>query len=360
MAASKRPARRGSGKWMVLGVAALAAFVAVETGWAGFGWAALRSAIYPNDAALLGWVPGDTAGVAIVDPHQLKLEALGAEGTTSRSALARTRDDVKQVTGIDLAFDVDKLLLSPSLVVAHGRFDRKKLSDKLAEHRYVLAEHRGETYLVRAGEDAIAVVDGSVLLYGDEAGIKAAIDAHEDGTALEKNEQVVARLAKLGWNHPLLVTVRLVDDKPSLHTILTGSTGPRAVTAGVTTLAGLDVDVIVESASPSAGAELAKVLDEKRRSAGAPLPATTGGGPSATMGGSPPSLPGLGAEVTPVVADLAKKATVAADPQTGAVKIHVHVDPAQLDTLVKHAGAAAPFADAYKSMRLFQLLSPGG
>src|SRR5580704_9297859 len=109
MAAIKKPVerRRGRGKWMVLGVTALVGFLAVETGWAGFGWAMLRSRVYPNDAALLGWVPGDTGGVAIVDPHQLELSALGAEGSPSRSALSRTRDDVKQATGVDLAFDVD-------------------------------------------------------------------------------------------------------------------------------------------------------------------------------------------------------------------------------------------------------------
>ncbi len=50
---------------------------------------------------------------------------------------------MKGATGIDLAFDVDKLLLSPSLAVAHGRFDQKKLAERLTEHRYVLAEHKG-------------------------------------------------------------------------------------------------------------------------------------------------------------------------------------------------------------------------
>ena len=172
MGATMKAKPAGRGKWMALGVTALAGFLAVETGWAGFGWAQLRSAVYPNDMALLGWVPGDTGTIVIVDPHQLDLKALGVEGSTSRTALERTRDDVKKATGIDLAFDVDKLLLSPSLVVGHGRFDRQRLADKLTEHRYTAAEHGGETYLVRAGEDAIAVIDGSILLYGDEPAIK--------------------------------------------------------------------------------------------------------------------------------------------------------------------------------------------
>ncbi len=342
MAATTKNAKpAGRGKWMALGVTALAAFLAVETGWAGFGWAQLRSAVYPNDVGLLGWVPGDTGAIVILDPHQLKLEALGVEGSTTRTALERTRDDVKKASGINLAFDVDKLLFSPSLVVGRGRFDRKRLTAKLAEHRYAAAEHAGETYLVRAGEDAIAVVDGSVLLYGDEAGIKAAIDAHQGGTSLAKNEQVEARLAQVGWNHPLLATVRITDDKPSLRAILTGSTGPRAVTVGVTTLAGLDVDATVEAASPSSGAELAKLLDEKRR-------------------GVEGFTPIVGAEVAPILVDIAKKATIAADPQTGAVKGHVHLDQGQLDTLAKHARAALPVAEMYKNVRLFQLLAPGG
>ena len=157
-------------------------------------------------------------------------------------------------------------------MVARGRFDGKKLADKLIESHYALAEHKGETYLVRAGEDAIAAIGGSVLLYGDEAGVKAAIDAQKDGTSLQKNEQVTARLSQMGWNHPLLVTVRITDDKPSVREVLTGATGPRAVTVGVSTLAGLDLDAVVETPSPSAGAELAKLLDEKRQAAGSLVP----------------------------------------------------------------------------------------
>jgi hypothetical protein len=339
-AIKKTPKPAGRAKWKVLGVTAVAAFLAVETGWAGFGWAALRSAVYPNDASLLGWVPGDTAAVVIVDTHQIDQKALGAEGSTARTALTRTRDDVKRATGVDLVFDVDKLVITPSLVVARGRFDQKKLADKLAEHRYVLAEHKGETYLVRAGEDALAVIGGSVLLYGDEAGIKAAIDAQKDDTSLEKNEQVTDRLSRVGWNHPILATVRINDDKPSVRALLTGSTGPRAVSVGVSMLAGLDVEATVEEPSPSAGAELAKLIEEKRQNAAA-------------------LVSGAGAEVAPILTDVAKKATVAADPTTGAVKAHLHVDPTQLDVLARNASAALPLAEAYKNMRLFQLLAPG-
>jgi len=328
----------GWGKWKALGVLGAVAFLAVETGWAGFGFAKLRSAVYPADPWLLGWVPGDTHAVVIFDPHQLQDKALGGEGSTLRSALERTRDDVKKVTGIDLAFDVDKLVLTPSLVVARGRFDKKKLADKLTESHYALAEHKGETYLVRTGEDAIAAIDGSVLLYGDEAGVKAAIDAQKDDTSLGKNDQVKARLSQMGWNHPLLVTVRIADEKPSVREVLTGATGPRAVTAAASTLGGLDLDAVVETPSPSAGAELAKLLDEKRQAAG-------------TL------VPGAPADASAIVTEVAKKATVTADPQTGAVRAHAHLDDKQLDALAKSA-KSLPLAEWYKDFRLFQLLAP--
>ena len=52
-------------------------------------------------------------------------------------------------------------------------------------------------------------------------GIKAAIDAHTSGDSMEKNEQAVASLKRIGWDRPLLITmVQLTDQKPSLRQIL--------------------------------------------------------------------------------------------------------------------------------------------
>jgi hypothetical protein len=182
------PRRRGGrAKWVALAALALGGLVAVEAGWAGFGWGQLRAAVFPRDEALLGWVPGDTGAILVLDPHLFDPKALGADGNAARAALEATRDDVKKATGVDLFFDVDKLVLSPSLAVARGRFDGKKLRDRLAEHRYAPAEHKGFAYLARAGEDAIAVVDDSILLYGDAPSIEAAIDAHDGAASLEMN-----------------------------------------------------------------------------------------------------------------------------------------------------------------------------
>jgi hypothetical protein len=339
MAETKTGKRGSGGKWVVLGGLVLAALVAVETGWAGWGAAHLRAAVFPRDESLLGWVPGDTAALVVVDPHQLHLDALGPEGSTPRTALLRTRDDIKQATGIDLSVDVDKLVLSNALVVARGRFDGKKLQERLADHRYVPQAHEGTTVLVRAGEDAIAVIDDAVLLYGDEAGVKAGLTAHAQGTSLEKNEATTARLRQIGWNHAALVSVRITDDKPSVRQMLSGSTGPRAVSVAVSTTLGVDVDARVEAASPGGAGELAKLLEEKRKA-----------------GGEATAL--VGQDAAAILADVAKKATITAD--DASVRIHAHLDPAQVDALVKNAKASAPLAELYKTVRLYQLLAPGG
>lgn len=333
--------RRGKARWVALAAIALAGFVAVEAGWAGFGWAQLRAAVFPRDESLLGWVPGDASMLLVVDTHLLDLKALGPEGSPARTTLETTRDDVKKATGIDLAFDVDKLVLSPSLAVLRGRFDDKKLAERLAEHRYAPVEHKGVRYLARQGEDAIAVIDGDVLLYGDAPSIEAAIDAHEGGTSLEKNERLTARLRRTGWDHPVIATARFADDKPSLRQILSGGGGPQAVSAAFTTLSGLDVDASVESASINDADELRKLLDDKRGSVDA-------------------LAPYVGPDVAPILANAAKKATLTVDPTTNAVKIHAHLDQADVDTLIKKGQKSKPLADAYKTLRLFQLLVPTG
>ena len=317
---------------------AAACFIAVETGWAGFGWAQLRSVVYPRNDALLEWVPADTQAVAVVDPHQIRLKALGGEGSVVRTWLERVRADVKKAAGVDLVFDVDKVVLTPGLIVMSGRFDGEKLAAKLAEYRYARADHGDRSYLVRAGEDAVMVVGDDVLVYGDDDTIKASIDA-KAGTSLAKNQPVVDRLAQTGWNHPLLATIQLGGDRPSLRSMITGSTGPRAVSFSVRGDRGVDVQASVEAATPSAGAELAKLLDEKRASA-ADLQALAG--------------PDLGAQLTTV----AKDATIKADPVSGQVAIGVHVSSDALDAVMRAAEQSGPLADMYKTFRLVQLLAP--
>jgi hypothetical protein len=185
-------------------------------------------------------------------------------------------------------------------------------------------------------------VEDSVLVYGDEAAIKASIDA-KDGikaaASLASNGEVVDRLAQIGWNQPLLGTVALGGDRPSLRSMITGSTGPRAVSFGVRGDRGVDVRAAIDAVSPSAGQEVATLVDEKRANA-TELQAL------------------VGQDLATSVASIAKDATVKADPVTGQVAIAAHVPSESLDAVLRAAARSAPLSDTYKTFRLVQLLAP--
>lgn len=328
----------GSAKWAVLGGLFLVVVIAVQGGWAGLGWAMIKSSVLPGDEGLLAYVPEDAGGVLLVDPHQIEPKALGSDTGAVRQWLVRTREDMKKATGVDLFYDVDKMAVAPSIAVIRGRFDKGGLEKRLAEMSYKPAEHDGQKYLSRTGEDAVCVVDGSLVLYGDASSIEASLDAKKSGKSMEKKEGVVDRLKAVGFNHPVLLTIALGEARPSVRDILTGSGGPKAVTIGLTTLAGLDVDAAVESQSAGSAEELRKLLDEKRQGAGA-------------LG------PFIGGQAGDVLAASLKKAELkAVDAQ---VVGHMHLTPEELDTVLKAAGSAAPFGALYKDLRLFQLLVPG-
>ncbi|WP_437760364.1 hypothetical protein [Sorangium sp. So ce1389] len=333
--------KRGKAKYIVLLGLVVSIVLAQQTGLLGFGLAHLRAATFPKDESLLEYVHGSAPGVVIVDPHQLDLKALGPEGGSVRQHIERTRDDIKKATGIDLGFDVDKLILSPSIVVARGRFNEQKLAERLAEHSYVQAEHKGVKYLVRAGEDAIAVRDGSILLYGAEPELRASIDAEEAGTSLASREEATSRLAHIGWDRPLLGVALLSESKPSLRAILTGSTGPRAVTVGISTKGGLSATVAIDAASADAAEELRKLLEEKRANLDA---LKSLAGPEAGAG----------------LAEIAKRAALTVDAGPGRLMVQVDVRPEELDVLAKAgAKAAGSLGEVYKNVRLLQLLAPG-
>ncbi len=333
-------ARNSRKSWVVLICLGLAVFLAVKTGWAGFGWAQLKSTVYPGSDGLLEWIPADTQAVAIVDPHQIHPKALGWERGAAREWLDRVRHDVKSAAGVDLAFDVDKLAITPTLVVMSGRFDGDGLASRLTEYKYAKAAYSGRTYLVRVGEDALMVVDDNRLLYGDETSIKAAIDA-KGGASLAKNDSVVARLARTGYKQLLVGTFQLTGGRPSLRSMLTGNTGPRAISIGVRSSQGVDVQATVEVASPSLAEELARLLDEKRAGLAESVQATTG--------------PELGT----LLAKVAHDTTIKADPATGQVDLRTHVSSSDLDALVQSAEKSQPLTEAYKTFRLVQLLAPG-
>lgn len=297
------------------GAMGLGLLVSYFTGHLGFAIGEVRAQVFPRDTALLEYVPDEARAVLIVDPHRLDLMALGGPRTQAAQQLSRAREDVKKLTGIDLFFDVDKLALSTSGVVARGRFDRAKISAKLQEARYKVAEYKGHPYLIRAEQDALCVLD-DVFIYGDLASITQSIDARETKRSFASNEAALSRLEGVGWAHAVIGTVQFAEAEPSIRQALVGASGPRAYTVAVTTKAGATFDVRVETLSQSAATETAKLLDEQRRK---PLYAAALGLVNEK----------LGAQLNAA----AQSAEIAALPNSDDVQIKVHLTPENIEGL---------------------------
>ncbi|MGA2450578.1 MAG: hypothetical protein ABTD50_18070 [Polyangiaceae bacterium] len=330
--------RRGRAKWVALVLFGGLVFLAVKVGWAGFAWAHIKSATVPRDDALLAWIPADTTAVAVVDPHQVSPKTLGAAQGVVRTSLERLRSDIQKATGVDLAFDVDKVAVTPSLLVMRGRFDGERITQKLAEYGYVRADYQGRHTVVRAGEDALFVSDDEVIVYGDEASIKSSADARA-GISLANDDQIVARLAQIGWNHALIGTVRLGADRPSLRAMIAGTSGPHAVTFGLRAAKGIQIDARVEVGSATSAEEFGKLLEDKRMTAGE-------------------ALRSWGPDLAAQIAEVARTATVRVDAPSATVRLNATVSPDSVDALYKAASASPWVAETYKTYRLAQLLAP--
>jgi hypothetical protein len=339
--AQTKATRRGlfsRAKWPAVGVLVAAAAVAQVTGYLGFAIGELKASVFPRDNGLLEYLPDTTRALVVIDPHRIDVMSVGGPRGQIGTNLVRIREDIKHLTGVDMYIDVDKIILSPSLVVARGRFDAARIASKLAESRYASAEYKGHTYLVRPGEDALAVL-GDVLLYGDEPAIRASLDAQAAKTSLAESDRVKDRLSAIGWGNPLIATVQLLDERPSIKQTVAGSTGPRAYSVAIRTHAGMDVDVLVEAASPGAAQETARLLDEKRKDAPPALLRTA----------SPALVDRLGAA--------AKAAVIAAPPESSSVSIKVHLDQPTIDAATGGVGQLLP-PGAARDFRLLQLLVP--
>ena len=129
-------------------------------------------------------------------------------------------------------------------------------------------------------------------------------------------------------------------DRRSSSAMVTGSTGPRAISFGARTKGGLSLEFDVEAASPSAAEELTKLLEEKRVDADKALSAQ------------------LGDELSKLLGEAVKSATIKTDAPASTVVITTQVSQETFDASLKALEKSTPLAEAYKTVRLFQLLAP--
>jgi hypothetical protein len=318
---------------------AVAAYASRLPGNFGFGVAHVWAQITSRDEGILSYLPSKQSAFLLVSPHHLEPKAFDAEGRPP-APLARLRADVQHVAGIDLALDVDRLALCPSLAVARGRFDRSDLAERLVRAGYRADEYNGVPAWVKAGEDALAL-DGSTLLYGDESSVHAAIDAHRDESrSLAARPDLITRLDRAGWSHALVAYLD-GSQTTSLRSALLGSTGPRGTVAAFdTTKSGIELHGLVEAASPEATDELLALLEGQRRNL-------------KTMAAN------VGRQAGPVLEKAVAATVLRKGGDPAILEAHARLSVEEVAVLTREAaGATAQLRGAYQALRLMQLLAP--
>ncbi|HEU4538410.1 MAG TPA: hypothetical protein VFS00_30025, partial [Polyangiaceae bacterium] len=338
--ASAAPSRRAPTVPLLLLVAvAIAAYASRSPGHFGFGVAHVWAQLTARDEAILAYLPADQSAFLLVGTHHLEPKAFDPEGKPP-APLERLRADVLRVAGVDLALDVDRLALCPGLAVARGRFDRADLAEHLLRAGYRADEYRDAPRWVKPGEDAVAL-DGSTLLYGDEASLRAAVDARRDeGRSLAARPDLLARLDRAGWSHALVAYLDGAQTT-SVRSALLGSTGPRGTVAAFdTTKSGVELHGLVEAASPAATDELLALLEGQRRNLQS-------------------MAAGLGPQAGPVLEKAVASATLRKGDDPAFLEAHVRLSAEEVAVLAREAsGATDRLRAAYRALRLMQLLAP--
>ena len=147
--ATKRPTLARVVRRLKIGAAVIvlgAGAYVYETGWLGWGYAEAVDRVLPSDEDLLGWIPIDEATVVVLDTHRFHFGALGPPDGGLRAGVGSFVSDFKKATGVDLAFQVDKVAIARTVAAARGRFDAKKIANRLAELHYMPLD-RGEVHV---------------------------------------------------------------------------------------------------------------------------------------------------------------------------------------------------------------------
>lgn len=164
----------------------------------------------PNE---LSYVPADAAIVAYADVQavmnsqfrQKLREAIPMEPSESE------RNDFEEKTGINVERDIQYIIAAMNadaaqggsgVVLARGNFDPGRLEALAAQHGGKVQQYRGTRMVISArtgghpGEKAdkhgaLAFVEPGLIAIGDEAGLKRAIDAHQNGQSISGNEEMM-------------------------------------------------------------------------------------------------------------------------------------------------------------------------
>ena len=177
----------------------------------------------PNE---LSYVPPDSALVAYADVQAVMSSQFRQKLREAIPVQDSERNEFEQKTGIDVERDVQYVIAAlgsdvaegpnGGVVLARGNFDQGRLEALAREHGGKVQEYRGARMIVamheRAAENqteaapqhmrqhkngAMAFLEPGLIAVGDEAGLKRAVDAHQNGQNISGNEEMMRLVADI-------------------------------------------------------------------------------------------------------------------------------------------------------------------
>jgi hypothetical protein len=171
----------------------------------------------PNE---LSYVPADAAVVAYADVQAVMNSQFRQKLREAIPMEESERSDFQEKTGIDVERDIHYVIATMSadaaqggsgLVLARGTFDPGRLEMLAREHGGEAQDYRGVQMIVsnrigtsEAGKrvradkhGAIAFIQPGLIAIGDEAGLKKAIDAHQNGQSISGNEEMMRLVGEI-------------------------------------------------------------------------------------------------------------------------------------------------------------------
>jgi hypothetical protein len=174
----------------------------------------------PNE---LSYVPPDCAVVAYADVQAVMGSHFRQKLREAIPVHESERNEFQEKTGIDVERDVQYVIaaMAPDateggsgVVLARGNFNPGRLEALAREHGGRVEEYRGARMLVAMGDrdetdrddpdasdnkharrmhksGAMAFLETGLIAVGDEAGLKRAIDAHQNGQNISGNEEMM-------------------------------------------------------------------------------------------------------------------------------------------------------------------------
>ncbi len=173
----------------------------------------------------LSYVPPDSAVVAYADVQAVMSSHFRQKVREAIPVEESERNDFQEKTGIDVERDIQYVIAAigsdvtdggRAVVLARGTFDPGRLEALAREHGGQVQDYRGAKMIVgphgRDTEDisepggdrvrmhrngAMAFLETGLIAVGDEAGIKKAIDAHQNGQNISGNEEMMRLVADI-------------------------------------------------------------------------------------------------------------------------------------------------------------------